>query len=248
MSGIVEGMGCAPISTLVCSATASRNAPTNRFAKIGDQHVMTLQIDDEPEPHWQELRRAIRAARVAGFASFQLDDFVVYSVFYGEGGVAEEQVKDERMLAQVKRLVSHAHGIRNSVTVTALPARDGEPFTEFVLPLYLGEVPQVAIRDILRGRLLIVAAYNMARLEAEIRAAGAAVTRRADGDPRDFGVVIRFKTQGGEGEYRSSAPWRDIHVAVHEFRGAVVCRALAPKQLSQHLSLADMPPVRQEIS
>lgn len=212
-------------------ATASKNAPLHKSTKIGDQHVFSFSIPEEEQPHWKELRHAIRQARRDGYAYFELGGFVGYSVIYNSAGVTKEQIQSTSMLESVAGLVHEQIGDRNSITVSSVPDDDDDTYSAKVLPFYLWEVPQRAIQDILRHRLIVVATYNSGWMEKLLTDAGLTVIPdETSRDGRSFEVVANFEWEGeARLEYHSHV-WEEMFVAVHEFRGpnAVIQRALAP--------------------
>lgn len=211
-------------------AVARKNAPMHEYAKIGDEYYFALLLDNEEEPHWAELRRAIRAARRDGFAYFELGGFVGYSLIYNAHGVTAEDIKVSPLPRHVAGLMHDETRERNSITVSHLPDNDDDAWSAEVLPFYLWDVPQRAIRDIIRNRLVIIATYNSGWMEKLLVEAGLTVIPNSgDSDKRTFEVVAHFEWEGkAKVEYHSHV-WREMHVAVHEFRGpvAVVQRALA---------------------
>lgn len=223
-------------------ATASKNAPLNNVAKVGDQHILSLEIEDEPEPHWKDLRRAIRMARRDGFAYFELGGFVGYSLIYNVDGVSEPDIQAPSMPGHIAGLTHEEIGDRNSITISALPDEETHSFRSKVLPFYLWEVPQRAIQDILRRRLVIVAAYNSGWMEKLLTDAGLKVIpQETNQDRRGFEVIATFEWEGeATAEYHSSV-WEEMYIAVHEFRGptAVIQRARAPISTPGILSLDD---------
>lgn len=212
-------------------ATASKNAPLHKSTKIGDQHVFSFSIPEEEQPHWKELRRAIRQARRDGYAYFELGGFVGYSVVYNSSGVTREHIQSTSLHESIGGLMHEEIGDRNSITVSSVPDDDDDTYSAKVSPFYLWEVPQRAIQDILRHRLIIVATYNSGWMEKLLGDAGLTVI--PDGtsrDSRSFEVVAKFEWEGeARVEYHSHV-WEEMFVAVHEFRGpnAVIQRALAP--------------------
>lgn len=221
-------------------ATASKNAPIHQLTKIGDGHVFAFKLDEEQQPHWKELRRAIRHARRDGFAYFELGGFVGYSLIFNPDGVTKEDIQRSPMPDHVVGLMHEEIGERNSITVSTLADDEDDSFASKVLPFYLWEVPQRAIRDVLRHRLLITAAYNSGWMEKLLVDAGLTVIPEKSGrDRRGFEVVATFEWAGeAQVEYHSSV-WEEMYVAVHEFRGptAVIERALAPMSAPRIVSL-----------
>lgn len=221
-------------------ATASKNVQMHESTKVGDRHVFSFSLPEEEQPHWKELRRAIRAARRDGFAYFELGGFVGYSFVYNSSGVTSEDIKTSPMPDYVVGLMHEEIGSRNSITISGLPDDEDDRFSAKVLPFYLWEVPQRAIRDILRHRLLITATYNSGWMERLLTDAGLEVIPETTGrDRRSFEVVAHFEWEGeARVEYHSSV-WEEMYIAVHEFRGplAVIQRALAPTSAPSIVSL-----------
>lgn len=226
-------------------ATAGKNATLNKLTKIGDQYTLTLAMPEEEQPHWSELRRAIRQARRDGYAYFELGGFVGYSVFYNSAGVTEEQIQSTSRLESVGGLVHEEIGERNSITISSVPDEDNSTYSAKVLPFYLWEVPQRAIQDILRRRLMIVATYNSGWMEKLLADAGLTVVPDEIGrDIRGFEVVASFEWEGEVAVEYHSHVWEEMFVAVHEFRGpnAVIQRALAPIGAPGRLALSELIP------
>lgn len=225
-------------------ATASKNVPFHKTTKVGDQHVFSLSISEEEQPHWKELRRAIRQARRDGYAYFELGGFVGYSVFYNSAGLTDEQTQSSSLAENVASLVHEEIGDRNSITVSAVPD-DDNTYSAQVLPFYLWEVPQRAIQDILRHRLAIVATYNSGWMEKLLTEAGLTVIPdKTSRDGRSFEVVAHFDWEGeARVEYHSHV-WEEMFIAVQEFRGpnAVIQRALAPIGAPDIVALDDFIP------
>lgn len=226
-------------------ATTSKNAPLHKSTKIGDRHVFPISLPDEQKPHWKQLRRAIRNARRDGNAYFELGGFVGYSLVYNNAGVSSEDIQSTSLAEDVKGLVHEEIGDRNSITLSFLPDDEKDTYSSKVLPFYLWEVPQRAIRDILRNRLVIVATYNSGWIEKLLTDAGLTVVPDdTNRDGRGFEVIASF---GWEGEARAeyhSHVWEEMFVAVHEFRGpnAVIQRALAPTAMPTLVKLEDFIP------
>lgn len=228
-------------------ATASKNAPMHELTKIGDGYNFNLQLAEEQQPHWEELRRAIRTARRDGFAYFELGGFVGYSLIYNATGVTEEVIKSSPIPDHVVGLMHKETADRNSITISTLPDDDEDEYSADALPLFLWEVPQRAIQDILRNRLLIMAAYNAGWMEKLLTDAGLTVNPATSGDTRNFEVVAQFEWEGeAQVEYHSHV-WCEMWVAVHEFRGptAVVQRALAVMSAPEVATLDKFIPPRE---
>lgn len=228
-------------------ATASKNAPMHELTKIGDDYNFNLQLAEEQQPHWKELRRAIRTARREGFAYFELGGFVGYSLIYNATGVTEDDIKASPLPDHVVGLMHKETAERNSITISTFPDDDEDEYSADVLPLFLWEIPHRAIRDILRNRLMITATYNAGWMEKLLSDAGLTVNPDTSGrDPRNFEVVAHFEWEGeAQVEYHSHV-WREMWVAVHEFRGptAVVQRAVAPMSAPSLASLENFIPPR----
>ena len=222
-------------------ATASKNARLNEITKIGDQHVFSFQLPKEQEPHWKELRRAIRSARKDGFAYFELGGFVGYSVLYNTDGVTLDDITASPIPEHVTRLTHEEIGSRNSITISAFPDEADDSFSSLVLPFYLWEVPQRAIRDILRHRLMIWATYNSGWMEKLLEDAGMIINAEdvPGKDSRDFEVVAPLLWDNGHGDYHTGAPWEEMYIAVHEFRGpkAVVQRVTAASSFPEYATI-----------
>jgi len=231
-------------------ATASKNAPLHEYTKIGEQYHFSLQLNDEEQPHWAELRRAIRAARRDGYAYFELGRFVGYSLFYNPTAVTKDDIVASPMPARVAGLMHEETKDRNSITVSHLPDDEEDNWSAHVQPFYLWDIPQRAIRDILRNRLLITATYNSGWMEKLLTDAGLKVVLDDSGnDVRSFKVVAHFEWEGQAAvEYHSSV-WQQMHVAVHEFRGpiAVVQRASAIQSAPSIVSFDKFIPSEDEL-
>jgi hypothetical protein len=206
-----------------------RDAAVNDITRIAGDPSIQLLLDEEAEPQWAELRRAIRKARRDGYAYFSIDGFVGYGLFYDRSGVDLKAVDLPSLAEDIKSTLTLASTKQNSITVSSVPDEERDFFSNMVLPVFLWEVPRIAINDILRGRLVISAIFNSARVEELLEAEGFTV-RHDDKDLRNFVYAIPVDWPTGErGEMEVHAPWMDMYMAVHEFRGArsIVQRALA---------------------
>jgi hypothetical protein len=223
-------------------ALTKRTAPMDDIVRAtdeGESAGINLSLDQETEPHWAQLRRAIREARSGGYAYFSLDGFVGYAVFYSATGVDHEVMQRGSLNDDIlSTIVSEETGKRDSITVSTVPDDEKDPFSNFVLPVFLWKVPQRAIVDIIRGRLVIAAVYNSGRIEQLLEAQG--FRTKPDGeDPRSFYYEVPVEWPTGEtAVLEVHAPWKDMFTAVHEFRGPknVIERALAIQQLPQKIA------------
>ena len=233
------------------AAMASKYAKLNEFTKIGDNQIFTIQVEDEQESHWKELRRAIRQARRDGYSYFEIDEFVGYSLIYSARGVTVEDISATPLAEHVTGLMHDEIGDRNSITLTTIPEREDDQYGHSVLPFYLWEVPQRAIKDLLRGRLMIAATYNSGWIEKLLEEAGATINthNRPGKDSRGFEVVLPLSWDNASGEYHSGTPSEEMYISVHEFRGAraVVQRVLAAGTVATHVTAEELVATADEV-
>lgn len=227
------------------NAVEGQSAEFYKMSKVGDAQVFTVRADDDPDPHWSLLRRAMRQARTQGNASFSLGGFVSYTVIYNAAGLTETDFQPESMVTSIEEIMPSAgRAGRNNLTVQLVsePPDDDKRLPHVVVPMFLWDVPRRAIEDIIRFRMVVTAAWNMGALAELIEAEGMEVRPRPDGeDPRDFEVVVPLKWEDGAGEYHLGVPWDDVMLAVREFRGpeAVLARLRAARDMTQHVTLTD---------
>jgi hypothetical protein len=203
-------------------AVRHRDAKKDGISEIGDSFHITLQRDDVDGPRWAELRSAIRQAHRAGYAFFSIDGYVGYSVHYNPNGVKIEDMATGTLMDDVVSQMTAPGGHENSITIQSVPIQDEDVgFAAEVMPFYLYKIPQRAIRELIRGELMIMAYLNIGHVAAALENLGLTIVRR-DGakDSRSFWVETRLQWPDGRSfKIEQPAPWREVQIAMHEFLG-----------------------------
>lgn len=226
-------------------AVEGQSAEFYKMSKVGDAQVFTVHTEDDPDPHWPLLRKAMREARKHGDASFSLGGFVTYTVVYNPDRLTSSDFQPESMVASIREIMpSPGRTGKDNLTVQLVsePRDDDKRLPHVVVPMFLWDVPRRAIDDMIRFRMVVTAAWNMGALAELIEAEGMEVRPGPTGsDPRDYEVVVPLKWEDGAGEYHLGVPWDDVMLAVREFRGpeAVLARLRAARDMTQHVTLTD---------
>lgn len=226
---------------------ARRDMEDNAITTVDGIPNIVFRLPHQEMHHWADLRRAIRNARRDGCASFSIDHFIGYTIFYRKEGVTEEHISNfrEPMVEHVQNDLL-AHGGGGFLLVRELPMKEeydveGFPFMRF----FSYEIPQNAIVDLLRNRLLIVAVVNYGLLDAALAKRGFNVTGM-NGEPRDdaypYSCDVAWPTGG---TFRlgmpSSQVSREVERALYEFLGLddVVQKVASVQLLPDLISYAD---------
>ncbi|MBN9238684.1 MAG: hypothetical protein J0J03_03320 [Leifsonia sp.] len=108
-----------------------------------------------------------------------------------------------------------------------------------VKPFWLYKLPQRAMREVLKHQLVIVGYLNAGHVEAALQEAGFTV-EPTGGDPRSFHYSTDLSWPTGETFHiESPAPWLEMTIGLHEFRGieCVLDTALALLDIPKRISL-----------
>lgn len=138
-----------------------------------DPPLLTVAIEHDHPSHTDSFCRTVRRARRTGYASETVGDAIMYAAFYNENGISEDIAKDSRL---TNDLISSAiarkdDGVLNRVVISTIPA-EGSLGPLRIMPYYLYPLPKASIRDILHGRMLIIAFTNVGRIAKLIEDAG----------------------------------------------------------------------------
>ncbi|WP_155772112.1 hypothetical protein [Mycobacterium asiaticum] len=226
---------------------AQRDMKDNAITTVDGIPNVVFRLPHEDTHHWADLRRAIRNARRDGCAFFSIDHFIGYTIFYRKEGVTEEHISKfrEPMVEHVQNDLL-AHGGGGFLLVRELPMAEeydveGFPFMRF----FSYKIPQNAIADLLRNRLLMVATVNYGLLDAALAERGFNVTGM-NGEPRDDAYPYSCKVAWPTGEtFRlgmpSSQVSREVERALYEFSGLddVVQKVASVQLLPDLISYAD---------
>lgn len=226
---------------------AHRDMEDNAITTVDGIPNILFRLPHEDTHHWADLRRAIRNARRDGCAFFSIDHFIGYTIFYRREGVTEEHISKfrEPMVERVQDDLL-AHGGGGFLLVRELPTKEeydveGFPFMRF----FSYKIPQNAIADLLRNRLLMVAVVNYGLLDAALAERGFNVTGM-NGEPRDDAYPYSCDVAWPTGEtFRlgmpSSQVSREVERALYEFLGLddVVQKVASVQLLPDLISYAD---------
>ncbi len=194
--------------------------------------------------HWSDFRRAIRRARRDGYAFFSIDQFIGYGVFYRKEGVSEEHITKflepfgEHVRSELLEADGgHAKGFLLVRQIPMLEKYDVEGYP--VMRFFSYEVPQVAITDLLRNRLIVTATVNFGRLDAALAHEGFTVSGISDDEAYPYSVDVSWPT--GEAlrfNIPSSHVSREVERALYEFSGLddVVRKLASVKLLPEMIS------------
>jgi len=130
----------------------------------------------------------------------------------------------------------HSNGPRQ------LPAKDDDGHVPFMLPFYLYEIPQRAIREMVEGKLMIMAYMNAGRVERAPSDAGLTVKPKKKGgkNSRSFQVTTSLTWPEGSTNVEIPTPWLDIWTAMHEFYDikSVLSKVKAIRSIPNHIPLS----------
>lgn len=218
-------------------AKSHRDTPFDTVTELDGQPHITMSIDTDQYSRWGDLRRAIRKARADGHSYFSIDGFVGYALFYNASGVTPEDTEQGNLPGDIgASLMDDGLESRNSITLVSIPAEEDDRHLPHLLPFFLYKIPQRAINDILRGRLVIMAVMNSARIEKLLTTEGyEVIPSTPPADTRLFTFRTKMTWPTGEAlQLEAPAPWQDMQIAAHEFLSAasVIGKARALRELS----------------
>ena len=225
---------------------ALRDMKDDSIATIDGIPNLMFRVPHADTHHWSDFRRAIRKARRDGYAFFSIDDFIGYGVHYREEGVTEEHVKRflplyaehvENKLLPVDEASNRFLLIRQ---IPMLEEYDTEGFP--IMRFFSYDIPQIAVTDLLRNRLLVAVAVNFGRIDSALVDHGFTVSginadREHDGYP--YSIVVAW--EGGE-TFRVQIPMtyvsREVERALYEFSGLddIIQHVAAVKRLPEMIS------------
>ena len=204
------------------TAMQYRDVENEVIAEVDGTPHMSLLTRVQDAPHWAQVRRAIRRAREDGYAYFSVDYFIGYSVHYSPTGIRTADLEMGNLVDDVQNsILATELGDRNSITVNHLPVKEDFSQAPFMLPFYLYDIPQRAIREIIESKLVITAYLNAGHVERALTEAGLDVEpQNADRkDSCSFKVSATLTWPDGSTKIEIPAPWQEIWTVMHEFRG-----------------------------
>ena len=219
-----------------------RDMKDNAITTIDGIPNVVFRLPHADTHRWSDFRRAIRRARRDGFSCFSIDQFIGYGIFYRKEGVSEEHIAKfrEPFIEHVQSELLEANGghAKGFLLVRQIPLKEeydveGFPFMRF----FSYDIPQIAVADLLRNRLLVTATVNYGRLDAALIDQGFAV------DHEDSGYRYSIDVAWPSGEtFRLGIPAshvsREVERALYEFSGLddVVQKVAAVKRLPEMIS------------
>lgn len=222
-------------------AVARRDATLNAINEVDGVHHITLSKDGDDRHHWPELRRAIRKARREGYAFFSIDGFVGYSVHYNPDGITSEDMGREELVRDVSEHLTIRNSDRNSLTIGTLPIDEDSHYATEIMPFFLYDIPQRAMKEMLRHQLVVTTLLNIGRVEKALADAGFEIIRKSN-DVRSFAYATELTWPSGEKFHiESGAPWDDVMVATHELLGldSVIAKAVALLDMPNRISIEE---------
>ena len=226
-----------------------RDMPENTVTTIDGIPNLVFRSSHEETHHWTELRRSIRMARRDGYAFFSIDGFIGYAVLYRKEGVREADIlsKRDQFVNDVQEhlLASQGSNIRNAFLSRQIPMEEDEDLKTLpVMRFYSYNLPQKAISDFIRNRLLISVVVNTGRVDTALVDLGFNAAP-ADGHPLDLDYPYSIEVEAETGEsFRVGVPSTyvldEIDRAVYEFSGLddVLRKVAVIKQLPEHIPLS----------
>lgn len=174
--------------------------------------------------NWKTLRRVIRKAKHARYASELVDGAFLYVALYDENGVTEELIKRQELIDDLlgSGLLPPEDRERNALIVSGVPPAESNAMNLF-LPYYLYSIPRTAIFDLLRGRLVLLVLTNPGRVIAALERHGFPVSIKLSppgGTPLDNLVVTHDFTDTSGAAYRMEMHNLSFHVneLIYEFK------------------------------
>lgn len=201
-----------------------RDMKDNAMTTIEGVPNILLKLEHDDTHHWVDLRRAIRVARLDGFAFFSVDNFIAYALFYQRDGVTEEHMQKFRK-QYVDRVAEELHpgeAANPFLLVREVPMKEEYDLDGFpIMRFFSYEIPQVAVSDLIHRRLVIAAVANWARLDRALVDAGVSVvgTNATEADQSlPYSIEISWPT--GD-KFRVDTPMaqvsREVVRAIYEF-------------------------------
>lgn len=224
-------------------AMEHRDVENDVIAELDGNPHMSLLTGVQDVHHWTELRRAIREARRGGYAFFAVDEFIGYSIHYNSAGITTGDLGMGSLVDDiVKSIFVTDLDDRNSITINQIPAKEDNDRAPFILPFYLYDIPRRAIRELVEGKLVIMAYMNAGRVEHALAEAGFKVEpeHRDGADLRSFKVRTTLTWPDGSASVEIPAPWQDMLTAMHEFYGieSVVSKVEAIRDIPNKIPFA----------
>jgi len=227
---------------------ARRDMQDNGITTIDGIPNLVFRLPVEETHHWADFRRAIRNARRDGFSFFSIDNFIGYGIFYRKEGVTEEHIASYRdaYLAHVQNeLLSEPVG-NPFLLIREIPMKEDYDLEGFpIMRFFSYDIPQVAINDLLRHRLVVTALVNWGRLDSALVDQGFAVVG-INANPDDQSLPYSVDVSWPTGDtFRVQIPTnqvsREVERALYEFSGLndVVRKVASVKLLPETIAYED---------
>lgn len=209
------------------TARAKQKAPPNSVTELGPgKYLLTVHHDHSTRSNWRMIRRIIRQARVNGYSSVVADGAFLYAAFYSPDRIEEDTLKRPEFVEDLKQsgILEAGPSDRRGILVRGIPPHHDERGPELSVPYFLYAVPQRAVLDILRGRLVLVSLTSVSVVVDAVRREGYAVGEApryivsgtasgTDGEAYELEIgSLRWWIRDATGEFR---PLDDIVNAVH---------------------------------
>lgn len=219
-----------------------RDMKDNAITTIDGIPNLVFRLPHADTHHWSDFRRAIRSARRDGYSFFAIDNFIGYGVFYSKEGVSEEHITKFRdpFCEHVKNelIDPDGGGANGFLLVRQIPMLEKYDIDGFpIMRFFSYEIPQIAVSDLLRNRLLVTVTVNFGRLDAALIERGFVVSD----DDQAYRYSRDIAWPNGEG-FRLRIPTsqvsREVERALYEFSGLddVVQKVAAVERLPEMIS------------
>ncbi len=179
------------------TARAKQEAPLNSITELEpSRYLLTVHYDKSSRSNWRMVRKMVRQARVSGYSSVVVDEAFLYAAFYSPGRIEEDTFKRPEFVEDLKRsgILEAGPSDRRGIVVRAIPPHHDERGPELSVPYFLCSIPQRAVFDILRGRLVLVSLTSVSAVVDAVRREGYDVGKA----PR---YAVSGTVSGSDGEY-----------------------------------------------
>jgi hypothetical protein len=227
---------------------ARRDMEENSITTIDGIPNIVFRLPHEDTHHWSDLRRAIRDARREGFAFFSIDNFTGYGIFYRKEGVTEEHIAKfrEPYVAHVQNELHPEQAANPFLLVRQVPMKEEYDLEGFpIMRFFSYDIPQIAISDLLRHRLVVTAVVNWSRLDSALVDRGfkvVGINATSEDQKLPYSVEVSWPT--GD-RFRVETPMnqvsREVERALYEFLGLddVVQKVASVQLLPEYISYED---------